>query len=75
MRGRQRVAEQKGEAVVVIFKIDALSHSGRVLVDKAEDAVVAAAALLIHKVGFKLQTQVIVLLLFYRNREVLSVSA
>ena len=59
------VSEQEREPVIVIFKVDALSHSLGILVDKAEDAVVAAASLLIHEVGLKLQPKIVVFPLDY----------
>ena len=54
------IAEKKGKARVIVLKIKAFAHSGRQLVYKAENALIAAGVLLIHKVGFKFKPQLIV---------------
>ena len=58
---RDVVAEQKGQAAVVVLEIQRLAHAGRQLVDKAEDAFVAAGMLAVHQIGFKFQPQLFVL--------------
>ena len=45
------IAEQEGQAAVVVLEIQALPHTRRHLVDKAEYAFVPAAVLLVHQVG------------------------
>ena len=62
------IAEQEGKAGIVVLEIKAFPHPLGKLVDEAEDAVVAAASLLVHQVGFKLQTYVLVFLLAHQHR-------
>lgn len=52
---RDIVAEQEGELLVVILKIEWLPHTGRQLVNKAEHAVIGAAVLFVAQIGLKLQ--------------------
>ena len=47
------ISEEKGQARVIVLKIQAFAHSLRKLVNKAENAFVFAVLLLIHKIGFK----------------------
>ncbi len=47
------VAEQKGQPLVIIFKVQALPHTGRELIDEAEHAVIGAGVLLIAQIGLK----------------------
>ena len=53
------VAEQERQTAVVVFEIQALTHTGRQLVDKAEDTVVAAGALLVHQIGIEAETDLL----------------
>ena len=48
------VAEQKGQALVVILEVKALAHTGGHLVDEAEHAVVGAGVLLVAEVGVEI---------------------
>ena len=45
------VAEQEAQTLIIIFKVQALSHSRRELVDKAEHAVVGAGMFLVAQIG------------------------
>ena len=45
------VAEQKGQALVVVLEVEALTHSRGQLVDEAEHAVVGAGVLLVAQIG------------------------
>ena len=67
------VPEKEAEAGIVVFKIEGLAHVGRHLVDKTEDALIFAAMLLVHKVGFKVKTQLVILRLFDGHHTVLAV--
>ena len=58
------VAEQKGQPAVVVLEIQRLPHARGKLIDEAEDAFVAAGVLLVHQIGFKLQSDVVVGVLF-----------
>ena len=64
VRQRDIVAEQERQTAVVILEIQAVTHTGRQLIDEAEDALVAAGALLIHQIIGELQPQFLELLLF-----------
>ena len=61
------IAKQKGHSGIVILKVKALAHPRRCLVDKAEDAGVFAAHLTVHQIGFKLQSQIVVLVFFHHD--------
>ena len=58
------VAKKEGHTGVVILKIKSVAHTLGHLVDKAKYTLVFAAALLIHQVGIKLKTDVVVFILF-----------
>lgn len=49
------IAEKEGEPVIVILKIQGLPHPRGHLIHKAEDALILAAVLPVHQVGFKFQ--------------------
>ena len=55
------VAEQEGQAAVVVLEVERLAQSRRELVDEAKHALVAAGALLIHEIGLEFQPQLLVL--------------
>ena len=57
VRERNVVAEQEREPVVIILKVEGFPHPLGQLVDKAEDTLVPAGALLVHQIGGKLQAQ------------------
>ncbi|MPM57085.1 hypothetical protein SDC9_103903 [bioreactor metagenome] len=57
------IAHEKGQAGVVILKIEGLPQAGGQLIHKAEDTPVGAGAGPIHQIGLKLQTQVLPLVL------------
>ena len=57
------VAEEEGHAGIIVLEVEGGAHPLGHLVNKAEDAVVFAAVLLVHQVGFKGQTQLLILLL------------
>ena len=73
VRKRDIVALQKGKAGVVVLEIYALSHSAGVLVDKAEDAVVCAPALFVHKISRKVQTDIVIFAFSYADGKFLPV--
>ena len=58
------VSEKESETGVIVFKIKGLSHSRRHLVDEAENAFVFAGMFLIHKIVFKIKTEIFIFLLF-----------
>ena len=61
------VTEQEGHAGVIVLEVQRRTHSFRSLVHKAENALVAAAHLLVHQVGLKFQTQIIIFTLAHGN--------
>ena len=65
---RDIIAEQKGQTAVVILEIQALAHPLGKLIDKAENALIAAGSLLIHQIGVKFQTQLLILGLTHLDR-------
>ena len=58
---RDIVAEQEGEPLVVILKIERLPHTGRQLVNKAEHTVIGAAVLFIAQIGLEVAAQRLIL--------------
>ena len=62
---RYIVSLQKRKSGIVILEVYAFSHSARVLVYKAKYAVVCTAPFLVHKIGGKIKTYIVVLALFY----------
>jgi len=50
------IAEKEGQPGVVILEIQALAHSRRHLVDKAEHALIFAALMLVHQKALKLKS-------------------
>ena len=58
---RDIIAEQKGQSAVVILEIQALTHPPGELIDKAEDALIAAGLLLIHQISIEFQSQLLIL--------------
>ena len=54
----------KGESGVIVLEIDRLTHTLRILVDKAENALVFTALLFVHKRSLKLKSDILVFILF-----------
>ena len=48
------VAEQKGQALVVVLEVKALTHSRGQLVDEAKHAVIGAGVLLVAQIGLEI---------------------
>ena len=67
------VTEKEAQTRIVIFKVKRFSHIRRHLVNKAKNALIFAAALLIHKIGFKIKAKIVVFGLLDRHRAVLAV--
>ena len=59
------VAEQKGQALVVVLEIQAFAQAAGQLVDEAEHAVVVAAVLFVAQVGLEIAAQRLVLPFFH----------
>ena len=57
------IAHQKRQTGIVILKIQAITHIGRHLIHKTEQAVVGAATLLIHEIRFKVEADILAFLL------------
>ena len=57
VRQRDVVAEQERKARVVVLEVQRFAHAGRKLVDEAENAFVAAGALLIHQIRLELEAE------------------
>ena len=51
------IAHEKGETGVIVFEIQRRTHPFGQLVNKAKDAFVGTAALLVHEIGLKIQPQ------------------
>ena len=64
---RDIAALQKGKARIVVLEIDRVAHSLRVLVDEAEDAVIAAGTLFVHEGGGKAEPRIVILALFQQK--------
>ena len=60
---RNEIAMQEGEPGVVVLEIAGGTHSGRVLVDEAEDAGIPAGVLFVHQRTAEFQPRIVFLLL------------
>ena len=65
------ISVKEGKARVIVLEIAGLPHSGRILVDEAEDAFVLAGLLFVHKRGCKFKTD-IKIVFFLAEAEILS---
>ncbi len=63
IRQRHIIPLQKGKPGIVIFKIQRLPHPLRHLVDKTENTFIVAGTVIIHQPVFKLDPQILVVLL------------
>lgn len=57
------IAEQEGQAAVVVLEIQTFPHTGGHLVDEAENAFVPAGMLLVHQIGLKIQADILLICL------------
>ena len=53
------VAQQEAEPRIVVLEVQGRAHSRRHLIHKAENAVIGAAAHLVHQIGVEIQTQIL----------------
>ena len=60
-----KIAIQKGQAIVVITHIETLTHPRNHLIHKAEDTVIVASANLVKNCRFKLQAQILIGIFIY----------
>ena len=74
VRQRDIAALQKGKARVVVLEVDRFAHALGVLVDEAEDTVIAAGSLFVHERGCKSKPGILVFLLADQNRLLLTLS-
>ena len=51
------VAEQKGQALVIVLEVQALTHPGGQLVNEAEHTVVGTGMLLVPQVGLEVTAE------------------
>ena len=61
------VSLQKRKPPVVIFKINCIAHTVRILIDKAKYALISAASFLIHKKSIEFKSDVVILRFSYFN--------
>jgi len=55
------ISLEKGQSGIIILKIQCFPHSRRHLVNKAENALVAAGSVLAHKSVFKRKSQILII--------------
>ena len=63
---RYIITEKKGKTRIIVLKIKAVSQAFWKLVNKAENTLIKAGMLFIHKICLKPETELLILVLFYR---------
>ena len=61
------IAEKKGKAGIVVLKIKRRTKAFGQLIDEAENALVFAGMLLVHKVGVEFHTRFVVFVTFFKQ--------